>query len=690
MILRRSSRSRTRSSVRCATSTRGASRCSPTLRRRVPRRPRSKSIRALLALLLALLPAWAGAQSWSGILAPERARDWTLVGIPGGIPNRTTVCATVTPSSGTAAIQSAIDNCPVGQVVSFAAGTYNISSIHVTKGITLRGQGANQTYLNITGNVLLGHYGDGGYPQNGFPVNWTGGLTRGSTVLTVASTSGMSSGMTIILDEHNPAWVTTQGYNGNCNPSNTCGRLDASPWFWGGGGPRAQGQMTKVVSVDSATQITIRDPVAYTHTAGLQPQVFWWSSPSYGSGNREGAGIENMKIYSNDNNYTVDMAWCDYCYAKGLSILQNARGAIRAYWAYGFVIRDNYIASTNTGAPTQYGYEILMSSNGLVENNIAYTVTAPFMPQSSHAIIFAYNYTLNRSALLGGSANQFADAQPHLAHNSFELWEGNDMATIDYDVIWGSASHSTMYRNRFSGLQPSKTAYTRAVEISAWNRFMNVVANVIGTVGYHTTYRCTYVGDWVNNNYATIYDLANAHSCGGPNNANVSYDATTYSSLMRWGNWDAVTYAANGNANGTRYCTGSGAGNAACTEDERGSGDPTFPGLANPSQSFPASFYLAGKPSWFGSVPWPPIGPDVTCSSNCDSNAASHVNKIPARLCYESSSKDANGYLTSFDPTTCYAAAALLPAPTNLRWIITDWMRSLLARNGEGAWLSLF
>src|SRR5262245_60130049 len=71
-------------------------------------------------LLLASSPSFG--QAWSGILAPGRAIDWTAVGIPGGIPNRTTACATVMPAMSTASIQTAIDNCPVGQVVSFAAG----------------------------------------------------------------------------------------------------------------------------------------------------------------------------------------------------------------------------------------------------------------------------------------------------------------------------------------------------------------------------------------------------------------------------------------------------------------------------------------------------------------------------------------------------------------------------------------
>jgi len=43
------------------------------------------------------------------------------------------------------------------------------------------------------------------------------------------------------------------------------------------------------------------------------------------------------------------------------------------------------------------------------------------------------------------------------------------------------------------------------------------------------------------------------------------------------------------------------------------------------SQTIPKSMYLSGKPSFFGSTPWPPIGPDVS----------GYLNKIPARACYD-------------------------------------------------------
>src|SRR5690606_140446 len=108
-------------------------------------------------------------QPWSGILAPDRAADWSRVGIPGGIPKRDTICANISAGTSTAAIQSTINNCPANQVVMFGAGTFNLSGagLHSNKGIVLRGQGPSKTTVVLNGeNLFFGSTGTG----------WLGGV----------------------------------------------------------------------------------------------------------------------------------------------------------------------------------------------------------------------------------------------------------------------------------------------------------------------------------------------------------------------------------------------------------------------------------------------------------------------------------------------------------------------------------
>ena len=60
-----------------------------------------------------------------------------------------------------------------------------------------------------------------------------------------------------------------------------------------------------------------------------------------------------------------------------------------------------------------------------------------------------------------------------------------------------------------------------------------------------------------------------------------NYDPAVKSNILRHGNWDSV--------NKTTVW------------------DPAIT-----DRTVPASFYLTGKPSWWGNLPWPPIGSDLS------------------------------------------------------------------------------
>jgi hypothetical protein len=592
--------------------------------------------------------------------------DWTQAGLPGGIPSRSTICANVLTTDNTAAIQSKINACPANQVVQFPSGTWNLSgSIFANKGIVLRGNGPTHTLINLSGNIFLGTSGSGnmgGYPANLGSTNWTGGLTKGSTVLTLASTAGVVAGQRIVLDQYDSPNVFTFAVEGECTSGNSCGRND-SPLQFNGADSRAQFEIVEIQSVDSPTQITIKTPgVAYNHSSGLAPQAFYWNtSGAQGPGNIKYAGIEDMKINANFNDFAISMPFCDYCWVQNVAITNIARSAVFFWWGYRDEVRDSYISASNTsGAPTEYGIELLATSFAKVENNILFGVTSPILPESSYGVVAGYNYTLNTA-----SGNQFGSFEPHLAHNYLQLYEGNVVDEIMYDNSWGSSSQNTAFRNRLSGNSPNKTNYRQAMKINAHNHDMNIVGNVIGDPTLHTRYQCDTLDTSSADNFE--YDLGFWNNCGA---GLTSYDLVTESSLMRWGNWDAVTWKANGNSNGVRFCTGSGAGNPACTASETAITDPTFPGISSPSTNLPPSFYTGvtltypscgtglsfwKNPSSGYCPPYPPIGPEVTCKTNCAANTASHAAMIPAQLCYSNTAKDGNGFLTAFDANACYA-----------------------------------
>src|SRR5688500_14383402 len=94
------------------------------------------------------VPALAQAQA---VLDPNRRTDWSQAGVTGGIPERTTICATLSPGATASQINSAIASCSNG-VVYLNAGIYNLSTGVTFNGrdnVTLRGAGPDRTILRV-------------------------------------------------------------------------------------------------------------------------------------------------------------------------------------------------------------------------------------------------------------------------------------------------------------------------------------------------------------------------------------------------------------------------------------------------------------------------------------------------------------------------------------------------------------
>lgn len=526
-----------------------------------------------------------------------------------------------------------------------------------------------------------GTSGQGSYPTGLGSTNISGSPAQGTTVLTVASTAGLAVGQTVVIDQHNAAYVDTTGVEGPCTSGNSCGRND-SPLQFNGAASRAQQEMVLITNVNSGSnQITIDAPgLGHDYTSGLIPQVFFWNTPN----NPQYAGVENINVNANNNDRAVSFPFCDYCWIKNVEIDNTARAGVFFFWGYRDEVRDSYITGSNgSGASTHYGIELLETTFVKGENNIIFGVVDPWMTEGSYGTVVSYNYQLRTAA-----DNQFASINTHLSHSWDQLREGNSGSTSQYDDSWGSASQMTDFRNYMNGKEPNATNYRSASSLQALNLYDNLVANVFGDPTYHINYQCDNTNVIGSDNY--IYDLGFFNGC--VNGSLTNYDTVVVSSLMRWGNWDSVTWCANGGhtgtacsttgSNGVRYCTGSGAGNPACTVSETANSDPTFPGLASPATVFMASFYSGvtathascgtGLSFWknpsSGTCPtYPPIGPDVTCSTNCVSNTASHVAKIPAQLCYDNTAKNGSGYLTAFDANACYANDPSVSASANLQ-----------------------
>ena len=172
--------------------------------------------------ILCCLSSYSNAQTAAGIIDPSRRIDWSSAGIPGGIPNRTTNCATIDAttygngsSDATSGIQAALNSCPSGQVVTLSSGTFLINtSLTIPSNKTLRGSGANMTRLDMRGSTTGAiTFGSQAGPSTGTSNAITGGATQGSTSITVTG-SGIAAGQMLMISGNNASYMSAAGNGG--------------------------------------------------------------------------------------------------------------------------------------------------------------------------------------------------------------------------------------------------------------------------------------------------------------------------------------------------------------------------------------------------------------------------------------------------------------------------------------------
>jgi len=198
------------------------------------------------------------------------------------------------------------------------------------------------------------------------------------------------------------------------------------------------------------------------------------------------------------------------------------------------------------------------------------------------------------------------------------------------------------------GSSGGKTSQTNAVILNTYNRFYNIVGNVLGTSGYHNSY----ISDTLSltNCNTSIYALGWGGNCGS---GSIPDDLLTVTTIMLWGNYDTFNAAA-------RFLAA-----------EVPVSISQFANAVPLNNSLPNSFYLNAKPAWWGTTPWPAVGPDVT-GGNVP-GVGGHVYLTPAANCYLSvmgGKTDGSSGLLTFNANNCYGTSTPPAAPTNLRLVV--------------------
>ena len=594
---------------------------------------------ALLAALAVAAPTPdASAQT---VIAADRTIDWSQAGVSGGIPNRTTVCQTLSPGATAAQINAAISNCPAGQVVMLNAGTYNLSSsllIRNKSNVTLRGAGPDATFLVFTGSVgcMLGSsdvcvYVDTLNPDNPqYTANWTGGYAKGTSSITLSSTAGLSVGSLLTVDQLKDPLADNGGI-WQCQDYPACATEGGSGLSRAN---RPQGQQVVVTSINGST-VGISPALYMPNWRSGQSPGAWWVSTTIA-----GVGIEDLSIDNANTPPTFNISFYGVrdSWMRNVRSLHADRAHVLGYVSARITVRDSYFYGTQNAQSQSYGSETDMSSAWLFENNIFEHITGP-MPVGKQASgsVYAHNYAIDD--YYTNQSWMQASSYHHAAGINYILFEGNDGIGFTADAIHGTSHFMTAFRNYWTGWEPGKTAQTNAANVYAFNRYFNFVGNVLGQPGYHTTYEC----------YASS---ASASGCtAGVNksifmlnwsgnqarDASVPNDPLVRTTMMRWGNYDVVS--------GVRF-----------TSSEVPSGLGAYANPVPANNTLPDSLYLAARPAGWGSRPFPASGPDVTGGPLM----GGRVHKIPARVCYESTAK--SGGILNFNARNCYATTARPPA----------------------------
>lgn len=675
-------------------------------------RPLSLIQLTLSPALLFCLASCLCAQPWSGIISPSRAMNWSNAGVSGGIPSATWAqCGSTIAAYGSSGspgspstINNAISACGSNQYVQLGAGTFYLSGgilFSSKNNVAIRGMGADQTFLVFYGsNSCQGAYTTVCFqsydvnwnngPSNG-PVNWTApSYAQGATTLTLASVPNLKVGNPIMIDQTDstsdigsileasstttgpytspgsPGPYSLQGDNGESNRAGR-GQLQITT-VTGCGGVTTPGASCSGTNVAVTISPGLHMP---NWSASNSPQAWWATSPI------QYVGVENLSIDATNAGFGagygtgVEFFNASNAWVKGVRTVATSRAAVQAYYSTAVTIRDSYFFLAVNSTSTSYGFECFSASDVLVENNIFQAIAGPLTINGScQGAVLGYNYaTLQYYTSSSGWAMPMSNS--HGINTDYDLYEGNVGSQVNGDVFHGSHNMNTLFRNYFAGNLPScwlsGSPFLSAVfgacsgnrvpiYLNAFSRFFNIVGNVLGQSGVQSGYES-------GGNPIYVFGAGNAGTIPGSSTfVTVPSDPVVLSTVMLWGNWDAVTNAVRWCGNSSDPGWSSTCGNAS----EIPSTYPYYPNSVPSSSTLPVSFYYSSQPSWWpSSVAWPPIGPDVTGGNI--SGVAGHANMIPAEVCalnLMGMPANGSGGPYTFNASKCYSQQVTTTQPT--------------------------
>jgi hypothetical protein len=692
----------------------------------------AQTIVPLLALLA--LASIATAQQWSGVLDSARAVTWNpgvLNGIPSG--NWTQCGATIAAYSGTAAtINNALAACATDTYVLLGPGTFTLStaiSFGTKSYLALRGSGANSTFLvaqsgasiqcSVSGAFICSSSSNSLYPEGYTPQTWTAGYSQGTTQVTLGNASQIVVNSTIIVlnqcdDGYSGSYLSCSGSSTDNGAYYLCQQVySTTPAGCSVDGPdngnvtthRGESEMFYATAVSGET-VTLDHPLRnpdWNSPSTRDPQAWYIQPYQY-------VGVENMTVNLQADTtvqYGIAFANDANVWVSGVRMLYVPYSGIYNFDVLRATDESNYFWHSNASAASpvdDFAINNTQSGDILIDNNIVQQVKVAFFEEgTSTGNVIAYNFCVNDGDNGSGDNFTWGCYRPHASGDNYLLVEGNVMTQFYDEDYHGTHNFNTVFRNLMQGWYSNPTApkqiNAQGFLTDSFNRSDNVVGNLFGTYGLTTVYKHVAAsGETSSPEYALSVGQGN----GGTSPA-IPGDTLANPSILFWGNFDNVTNALRwcGNSGDTGWSTVCSSATEVPLSSPYPLPVPTVGDTTAGQPALPASLFRTSPPAYWGSTPWPAIGPGVTsgnvgyCSGTLNTSGefagmaalssgqctgtslvasawGGYAYAIPAMACALNTMgmpPDGSGGALTFNAATCYSSAtgpAVSFSPTSL------------------------
>jgi len=328
------------------------------------------------------------------------------------------------------------------------------------------GQGSNPSPIVIVGPARWG----GAFTS----INLASDASKGANSITVASTSGLSPGQIVLLDERSGAqWMPDAAGAGQIwaspdyrvvyqlhnppqqfiddpitLPVNCTNDQSALSWF--SRCDRPQSEIKEIASISGNT-ITFTSPVHISYRTSHTAQLSYYNYTHV-----KYAGIEGFTVKGGDDGQ-LRFEWAAYSWAKNIENTVWVGEGFAIDNSFRIEIRDSYIHDAAVSQPGGGAYAISFANGTaevLVENNISMLTNKVMVARSSGAgSVFGYNYVDDGFINYSPQWQEVGLNASHMVGSHHVLFEGNYGFNFDSDDTHGNSTYHTVFRNSLTSVR---------------------------------------------------------------------------------------------------------------------------------------------------------------------------------------------------------------------------------------------